>query len=127
MYESPIGVIYGEITTSIENEIYKAVQDVGILVNKDELLKALQYDREQYDKGYADGFGDGYGDGKSVVNQWIPVSERLPEKQMDVIVTVSFDDSIFTDSDEWRNEFCAYGKYVVAWMPLPEPWKGKEE
>lgn len=38
----------------IEGEIYKAVMDVGVNVDKEELLKALQYDREQYQKGYKD-------------------------------------------------------------------------
>lgn len=38
----------------IEGEIYKAVMKVGVNVDKGELLKALQYDRNQYQKGYAD-------------------------------------------------------------------------
>ena len=131
MYESPIGVIYGEITTSIENEIYKAVQDVGILVNKEELLKALQYDRDQYDKGYLDGFGDGYGDGKSIANQWISVSERLPRQGQEVIcqcraniikvLKLDADGDWYQDADH-----CYMSGFVIAWMPLPEPWKEEE-
>ena len=38
----------------IEGEIYKAVMNVGVNVDKEELLKALQYDRGQYQKGYKD-------------------------------------------------------------------------
>lgn len=34
--------------------IMKAVREVGVIVDKEELLKALQYDRLQYRKGYAD-------------------------------------------------------------------------
>lgn len=37
-----IQVICGELTTSFENEVMKAVQQVGINVNKEELLKALE-------------------------------------------------------------------------------------
>ena len=37
-----IQVICGELTTSFENEVMKAVQQVGIHVNKEELLKALE-------------------------------------------------------------------------------------
>lgn len=37
-----IQVICGELTTSFENEVVKAVQQVGINVNKEELLKALE-------------------------------------------------------------------------------------
>lgn len=58
MWESPVNVIYGEMQTQIEGEIYKAIQNVGIDVNKEELLKALQYDREQYSKGYSDGYAN---------------------------------------------------------------------
>lgn len=37
-----IQVICGELTTSFDNEVMKAVQQVGINVNKEELLKALE-------------------------------------------------------------------------------------
>ena len=53
-YQSPIDVIMGQMNTSYENGIYKAVQNAGVYVDKNELLKALQYDRGQYQKGYAD-------------------------------------------------------------------------
>ena len=53
-YQSPIEVIQTQIQSQIEGEIYKAVMRVGINVDKDELLKALQYDRDQYQKGYTD-------------------------------------------------------------------------
>jgi hypothetical protein len=55
MYKSPITIITGQIKYEIENEIYRAVQEVGVSVDKEELIKALQYDREQYIKGYTDG------------------------------------------------------------------------
>lgn len=62
MYESPIETIYGELQTQIlredENMIMKAVREVKINVDKDELIKALQYDRHQYIKGYNDGKND---------------------------------------------------------------------
>ena len=51
MYNSLIETIWGQMRMSFDNDIYKAVQDVGINVNKEELLKALRYDRNQYDKG----------------------------------------------------------------------------
>ena len=54
MYESPINIIYRDIKTKFENEVLQAVQAVDINVNKSELIKALQYDRNQYEKGYAD-------------------------------------------------------------------------
>ncbi len=56
MYESPVNVIYGEMNMQIEADICKAIQNIGIDVNKEELIKALQYDRGQYEKGYKDGY-----------------------------------------------------------------------
>lgn len=57
-YESPIELIVNrmriESETHLGNEIVKAVQNVGVNVDKAELLKALAYDREQYQKGYKD-------------------------------------------------------------------------
>lgn len=55
MYKSPIEIIQTEMQMQMDGEILKAVQGVGIDVNKEELLKALAYDREQYVKGYKDG------------------------------------------------------------------------
>lgn len=55
-------MMYSDIATKIvqrqEEMVMQAVREVGIDVNKDELVKALQYDRNSYDKGYRDGFGD---------------------------------------------------------------------
>ena len=56
MYESPIKIIAGKIQTQIDGDIYRAVQNVGINVDRTELLKALEYDRGQYEKGFSDGF-----------------------------------------------------------------------
>ena len=59
MYESPINIICGEMQMYLENEVFKAVQDVHVEVDRDELIKSLQYDRGQYDKGYLDGYAVG--------------------------------------------------------------------
>lgn len=66
MYKSPIEMIQTEIEMQMEGETLKAVQRVGINVNKEELLKALQYDRGQYEKGYQDGVTDTNVGGKPV-------------------------------------------------------------
>lgn len=58
MYKSPISMIESisdHITEKIENELLvKVTTTVGFDVDKEELLKALKYDRGQYDKGYDD-------------------------------------------------------------------------
>lgn len=54
-YESPINIIYGQMQLQMDDNICRAVQNVGINVDKEELLRALAYDRNQYANGYADG------------------------------------------------------------------------
>ena len=59
-WESPITKIYGDIHNEIvrqdeENCTFAIEQAIGYRVDKEELIKALQYDRNQYDKGYNDG------------------------------------------------------------------------
>ena len=53
-YQSPIEIVQTQMRSQIEGEIYKAVMNVGVNVDKDELIKALEYDRGQYQKGYND-------------------------------------------------------------------------
>ena len=55
MYKSPIEIITGNIQTQIDDEIFRAVQNVGINVDREELLKALEYDRGQYEEGFREG------------------------------------------------------------------------
>lgn len=54
MYKSPIEIIQGQLRLDQENNILRAVQAQDISVDKGELLRALQYDRGQYEKGYQD-------------------------------------------------------------------------
>lgn len=59
-YESPISVRWSDtkikqLRDEYGNLIVRAVKNVCPNVDKDELIKALQYDRGQYEKGFADG------------------------------------------------------------------------
>lgn len=55
-YESPIKVLCSEMVTNLENGVYSTIQKFVLDVDKDELIKALNYDREQYDKGFKAGY-----------------------------------------------------------------------
>ena len=60
--------------------------------------------------------------------QWIPVTERLPDKECFGLVTVN-DGAIYTDFSLFRKDgrFIEHTDEVIAWMPLPEPYReGKE-
>lgn len=57
-YKSPINVFLTDMELQYENEIMTAVQKLHIEVDKKELLKALKYDRNQYEIGFRDGQAD---------------------------------------------------------------------
>lgn len=64
-YESPISRIISDAIAermkAEENEfLYSVHQTIGYSVDKEELIKALNYDRGQYEKGYNDGLKAGY-------------------------------------------------------------------
>ena len=62
MYESPIEIItqaVNGINLKQQDDVYSVVVKYGINVDKEELLKALKYDRGQYRKGYDDGYEGG--------------------------------------------------------------------
>ena len=58
MYEPPIQVITEGFLRQLEGDAHRVVEGYGITIDKDELMRALQYDRNQYQKGYEDGQKD---------------------------------------------------------------------
>ena len=66
-YRSPIDISYRKsisqkLREEAENYFMGEIQMV-VNVDKDELLKALEYDRNQYEKGYETGYAKGVEDG----------------------------------------------------------------
>ena len=61
MYNSPIrtAVMHSDVLAKVNEDvdglIISSVVHCGVSVDKEELLRALQYDRGQYDAGYRDG------------------------------------------------------------------------
>ena len=56
-------------------------------------------------------------------NEWIPVSERLPEEHGEYLVTDKYGR---VTSGLWIGNAKRW-KDVIAWMPLPEPYKAESE
>lgn len=59
-YESPIKLfqtdpLVEQLRDKTDNMIYRAVIHADVNVDREELIRALEYDRGQYEKGYADG------------------------------------------------------------------------
>lgn len=117
------------------------------LIGRLEELKEIEKNRA--DSCDEDGCGDGeqiFDDGRSqgrfeqthkiieIVNElaeeykggWIPVSERLPEKDRYVLcqgVNGQFIACIDSMDDKWRDTHFYTRSTILAWMPLPAPYK----
>lgn len=60
------------------------------------------------------------------VQQWIPVTERLPDEDTRVLVWLLDSANKYTrmDTDRRHNgKWVRWEKYVTHWMPLPQPPK----
>jgi hypothetical protein len=65
--------------------------------------------------------------------QWIPVTERLPEKRKSVLISTNngfTGEGCYWETREhviwkgYRWDATYWDEEVVAWMPLPEPYRG---
>lgn len=122
MYRSPIDMLISDIQHQIEEQydeqIYKAVASVGIHVDKEELLKALQYDRHQYMKGHFDGV-------EEATPKWISVEERLPTEEdanEEGLVLVRNIGCPQYEAMDW-DQVKMFRSMISNWMHMPEPPK----
>lgn len=92
---------------------------------------------------FVSGFADGYKRGLAEARKWIPVTERLPENDVEVIATgVYMDHNPYVEiascnDGRWSSYLDEYKVVhptlhkIIAWMPLPEPlsesYEGKNE
>ena len=62
---------------------------------------------------------------------WIPCSERLPREEeqddeLGVLVTLGNGYSGLQYDSYFNGLWYDWNRYVIAWMPLPKPWKGAD-
>lgn len=93
------------------------------------VYKALRIPAPDYKK---DPFHDSYSLAISMVReipsaqQWIPVSERLPDDEQRVLLSSRYGVELITWDEDSKRLYRECRNLVVAWMPLPEPYCGAE-
>ncbi len=131
MYEPPIELTYvDELKTQIneftEGVVMEAVTKVGVYVDKDELIKAINNERNQYEKGYRDGMSD-------AVFVWHPCSDGEPKTNGTYLVTFLSESGRYADMIEvigiaywtglrWLMD-CDDLEDVIAWAEPPKPYE----
>ena len=103
MYKSPIEIKLNDIVSDAvekaDEYIVRFVQQVGVNVDKDELIKALKYDREQYEKGWNDRD-----------NEIVRCKDCVYATRNDwgrIVCEVNNEPSLFSKTEDY---FCAWGR-----------------
>lgn len=69
------------------------------------------------------------------MSKWIPISERLPEDEQEVIYSTKtgrvysgkyIDDGGRSTWYSYKDDARAWNNVVTAWMPLPDPYKEEQ-
>lgn len=110
-----------------------------MLTNKEAIQMLQTRDKYGVPCGYTSGYQEALDMAITALQQtaWIPVGERLPDIDQSVLICTK--DGQITDGYRWNSEdwFLAWGEFngehtggeynqIIAWMPLPEPYKGGE-
>lgn len=128
---SPGEELIRKITKAVEDEkvtyVYEYVGHLGIDVDKEELLRALKYDRDQYGEGHFDGYFEAMNEYEP---RWTLTTEGLPESKGNYLVTIKVSETCnyvgvsYFEADDEGIIRCPNG--VIAWMPLPEPYEERK-
>lgn len=110
---------------------------------REKLIELLKNNREHYldtyitehHKSYEEYTADYLIANGVTIQRWIPVTERLPEKEKDVLcsrgnhIGALMDVYTYMGNDKWDDTYGnrSYTKDegITHWMPLPEPPKGE--
>ena len=112
------------------------------LISRQDAIDAIQKRADEIDSVYS-AFWEGLKIAQDVVEnlpsaeperRWIPVTEALPEEKGEYLVSYhpchwnTVSEKVLVGMDTFRGKTTwAKKKYqkVIAWMPLPEPWRGE--
>ena len=97
MYKSPIELLFHGIEAQLEKGIVQAVAKHDIIVDREELIRALEYDRGQYEKGYQD-----------AIDTIVKCKNCEYEKKCLMCIELIGDTPITTSSR--HIDFCSYGE-----------------
>lgn len=128
MYESPINIAIESTTTNVvkkqDETIYQAIQKVGVNVNKDELIRALQYDRNQYDKGYKDGAKEFAKDLQNEIKRALTNNYDVKAKRLERLIEkgVPYNDDFINIVDGKIQALCGIEDYI---NELLNEWGGE--
>ena len=84
--------------------------------------------RQAFEKGFRIGLKKGISANRP--QEWIPCSERLPKENTEVLMSLEWGVDIGEyRNGEWHSEWINHydDDNVLAWMPLPKPWKGADD
>ena len=130
-FDFPVKIIESPMDIRVEKEMFSAIKRVGVHVDKEELLRALNYERDQYAQGYQ----KGYCDCIAAQPKWISVKDELPKKWCeDGADRTLVNYQIYSPryGVDVGNYVKPAGRWVIMglpvddvthWMPLPEPPK----
>jgi len=106
MYTSPISLLISDtalkLQQKVDETIFQAAKSVAPMVDKEELIRALAYDRDQYEKGYHDGVIDSRKHGR-----WVGFPECLkyPNAYADDHIVCSSCEECFSVLDNCTERF----------------------
>ena len=121
----------------VEFEINSALASVCEKIDNAPTVEA--FTKEDMAGAYNEGYACGSRENTRPQGEWIPVSERLPDKNMPCLVSggklnltqiamysdlmETIDHKIFYIGDYGKDDFRNITEFVNAWQPLPEPYK----
>ena len=103
------------------------------IIYRQDAMNAIQKRADEIDSVYS-AFWEGLKIAQDIVEKvpsaeperkWIPVTEALPQNYQQTICIDSRGKMMIGTYGEYGWIFPCYMNEPVAWMPLPEPWRGE--